>query len=72
MFLCVSFSLQECNVKMLTNAILHKKKQPDGPKNGMMINKTVDLCDPFSKAFRIPLVAIQHIGLVPYFQYLWI
>lgn len=36
---------------MLTNAILHKKKQPDGPKNGMMINKTVNQCDPFSIAF---------------------
>lgn len=34
--LFVSFSPQECNVRMLTNARLYKKKQPDAPENGMI------------------------------------
>lgn len=32
----VSFIPQECNIKMLTNARLHKKNKPSGPKNGMI------------------------------------
>lgn len=42
------FTPQECNIKMLTNARLDKKKQPDGPKNGMIMNNTVNHCDPFT------------------------
>lgn len=43
----VHFSPQECNIRMLTNAKL-KKKQPDAPENGMIINNTVNQCDPFN------------------------
>lgn len=34
---------------MLTNARLYKTKQTDGPRNGMMINNTVNHCGPSTK-----------------------
>lgn len=46
-----SFTPQECNIMILTNARLDEEKMPNAPKNGMIINNTV--CDPL---FYYPLL----------------
>ena len=50
-------SLQECNLKMLTNARRHKKQQPEGHKNG----NSCSMLD-------VPLVVIEHIGSISQFD----